>query len=76
MVAELRFVEGKLAQPNADGGSMLYFEKAKIDLIFDSGNVKKYKLTIPLGFTGVVELMEAELHFVDNEGWRVNSLKY
>ena len=68
--------KGKLAQPNADGGSMLYFEKAKIDLIFDSGNVKKYKLTIPLGFTGVVELMEAELHFVDNEGWRVNSLKY
>lgn len=67
--------KGKLAQPNADGGSLLNFAKAKIELLSDSGKVKKYKLTVPLGDTGMVEIMEGELHFVDNEGWRVNSLK-
>lgn len=67
--------KGKLAQPNADGGSLLNYNKAKIHLVFDSGEVKKYKLTVPLGDTGFVETMEGELHFVENEGWRVHSLK-
>ncbi|SOC40041.1 DL-endopeptidase inhibitor IseA family protein [Ureibacillus acetophenoni] len=67
--------KGKLAQPNADGGSLLNFANAKIELVLDSMDVKKYKLTVPLGDTGLVETMEGELHFVENEGWRVHSLK-
>ncbi|WP_052123972.1 DL-endopeptidase inhibitor IseA family protein [Ureibacillus manganicus] len=67
--------KGKLAQPNADGGSILNFAKAKIALVSDSGKVKKFTLTIPLGDTGSVETMQGELHFVENEGWRVHSLK-
>ncbi len=66
---------GKLAQPNADGGSLLNFEKAKIELLSDTGKVKKFKLSIPLGDQNIVETMEGELHFVENEGWRVHSLK-
>ncbi|HWL23394.1 MAG TPA: DL-endopeptidase inhibitor IseA family protein [Ureibacillus sp.] len=67
--------KGKLAQPNADGGSLLNFAKAKIELISDNGKVKKYKLTVPLGDTGSFETMEGELHFVENEGPRVHYLK-
>ncbi len=67
--------KGRLAQPNADGGSLLNFEKAKIDVVSDTGAVKRFKLTIPLGDSKIVETMIGELHFVENEGWRVASLK-
>nr|WP_106781026.1 DL-endopeptidase inhibitor IseA family protein [Lysinibacillus timonensis] len=66
--------KGQLAQPNADGGSLLNFEKATIKLLEDSSNVKKYELTVPLGETGEVETVKGELHYVDDEGWRVHSI--
>ncbi|BDH62998.1 hypothetical protein MTP04_31280 [Lysinibacillus sp. PLM2] len=66
---------GKLAQPNADGGSLLDFAKATIKQTYNSTTVKKYELKIPLGDTNEVAVMEGELRFVEGQGWRVSSLK-
>lgn len=66
---------GKLAQPNADGGSLLDFAKATIKQTYNSTTVKKYELTIPLGDTKEVAVMEGELRFVEGQGWRISSLK-
>ncbi|PKC50290.1 hypothetical protein RhiirA1_406100, partial [Rhizophagus irregularis] len=46
---------GKLAQPNADGGSLLDFKKGAIKLLTDAATVKEYELSIPLGDTKEVE---------------------
>lgn len=66
---------GKLAQPNADGGSILNWEKATITQTSNSTTVKKYELKVQLGEEKEYEIMVGELGFVEGQGWRVNSLK-
>lgn len=66
---------GKLAQPNADGGSILNWDKATIKQTLNSTTVKKYELKVPLGESKEVETMVGELRFVPGQGWRVQDLK-
>ncbi|MFJ8235928.1 S-layer homology domain-containing protein [Ureibacillus sp. NPDC094379] len=74
---QLRFItrNGKLAQPNADGGSILNWEKATIKQTLNSTTVKKYELKVPLGESKEVETMIGELRFVPGQGWRVQALE-
>lgn len=60
--------DGKAAQPNADGGSLLNWSKAEVAEIA-SGNVK---LNVPLGDTGEFEEKTVSLINEENKGWRVN----
>ncbi len=73
---QLRFIthNGKLAQPNADGGSILNWEKATIKLSTTSATVKKYELKVPLGDTKEIDTMVGELRYVPGQGWRVQEL--
>ncbi|RHW37414.1 hypothetical protein D1B33_07660 [Lysinibacillus yapensis] len=67
--------DGKLAQPNADGGSILNWEKAKIKQTMNSTSVKKYELKVPLGDAQEVDTMLGELRYVPGQGWRVQRLE-
>ncbi|TFI48871.1 hypothetical protein E4O93_05520 [Diaphorobacter sp. DS2] len=40
---------GKLAQPNADGGSLLNYEKAEIVKVKDLGTEMQFDIKVPLG---------------------------
>lgn len=46
-----RFItyKGKLAQPNADGGSLLEWNKAKVKLLYQRKDVRLYQFTVPYG---------------------------
>ncbi|MFT4416603.1 NlpC/P60 family protein [Fredinandcohnia humi] len=63
--------EGKLAQPEADGGSILQWNKAVAKLISSKGNERIYKLTVPLGDTGQNEFFHVQCQNVTNIGWRI-----
>lgn len=41
--------EGRMAQPNADGGSILQWDKAQAELAKESGNAKQFEMKVPLG---------------------------
>ncbi len=73
---ELGFIthNGKLAQPNADGGSLLNWEKALGTLTKGSTTVKTYELKVPLGELNEVETVMGELRYVPGQGWKVHSL--
>ncbi|MBW8351869.1 FG-GAP-like repeat-containing protein [Bacillus sp. IITD106] len=63
---------GKLAQPNADGGSLVNHEKAIIIGMRDNGNEKEFDLKTPLGSSFYYE----SIHVVftkTSDGWRISS---
>lgn len=66
---------GKLAQPNADGGSILNWEKCAIKQTMNSTTVKKYEMKVPLGDTAEFEIMVGELRYIPGQGWRVQVLE-
>lgn len=68
-------VKGKLAQPVADGGSLLNYSKASINSIKGSELKREFELIVPLGDTGLKEKTHGELQFVVGSGWRVSNLK-
>jgi iseA protein len=50
-IKKYRFIEyrGKLAQPNADGGSLLQWNKAKAKLIYQRKDIRLYEFSVPYG---------------------------
>ncbi|MFC4411471.1 DL-endopeptidase inhibitor IseA family protein [Chungangia koreensis] len=77
LIKQLGIVEinGKLAQPDADGGSLLNYNKASINSIKGSELKREFELIVPLGDTGLKEKTHGELQFVVGSGWRVSNLK-
>lgn len=65
---------GKLAQPNADGGSLADWNKAILKLTKNSTTSKTYEMKVPLGDLGIYETEKGELSFVAGKGWRVQSV--
>lgn len=65
-------INGRLAQVNADGGSMWDWNQAKVRLLQDGGNQKTFLFTVPHG--GINDQMEREvkLRFVKGMGWRLD----
>jgi hypothetical protein len=68
----IREINGKLAQPNADGGSLRNWNDSKAALIKDGTTQKTYSLTVPVGDMGDHEQHEIQVLFVDGKGWRVD----
>ena len=75
LIKELGIIthEGALAQPNADGGSILNWDKAIIKEISRTLTEKHFEIVIPLGDTTDKEILQGTLQFVKGEGWRVQS---
>jgi hypothetical protein len=65
-------VNGRLAQPNADGGSILDWSKAKATLIEDRIDQKTYLFNVPIGDTGTRENHRMTVRYVEGKGWRLD----
>jgi hypothetical protein len=69
----IREINGKLAQPNADGGSLRNWNESKATLNKDESSKKTYSLAVPIGDTGEKEVHELQVQFIAGKGWRINS---
>ncbi|TDF91025.1 DL-endopeptidase inhibitor IseA family protein [Paenibacillus piri] len=67
-------VNGKLAQPNADGGSLRNWNGAKAVLVRDGADLKTYAMTVPVGDTGETEQHEVKVRLVPGKGWRLDGM--
>ena len=78
IIKDLRIIEqkGVLAQPNADGGSALNWEKAKIKEISSSNHAKRFEIKMPIGDSSDIQTLTGELRYVKEvEAWRVHRLE-
>ncbi|RST58453.1 hypothetical protein D5F11_017570 [Siminovitchia terrae] len=64
--------EGKLAQPNVDGGSLLNYENAVIVLRKDNGMEKEFDLKVSLGNSLSFEYVHV-VFSKTKDGWRISS---
>ncbi|RID84348.1 hypothetical protein D1953_14200 [Peribacillus asahii] len=64
--------KGKLAQVEADGGSLLQWNKAKAKYDSTIGKEKIYKLTVPVGDTGQYEQFNVSFRYVKSKGWKIS----
>ncbi|KKK33587.1 hypothetical protein WQ57_23500 [Mesobacillus campisalis] len=73
-VKRMKFIEheGRLAQPNADGGSLANFEKAEVVQVSGNSEVKKVDIKVPLGSSLSYELVPIEIQKTE-AGWRISS---
>ena len=63
--------KGKLAQPNADGGSLLEWDKAKVKLLDQRKGVRLYEFTVPYGEK--VQYAKQKVTFVKvGSKWQIN----
>ena len=74
-IKKYSFVEykGKFAQPNADGGSLLDWDKAKGKLIYQRKDIRLYQFTVPLGDTKEVSIQKVTFVKVNGE-WLINAI--
>ncbi|WP_201318641.1 DL-endopeptidase inhibitor IseA family protein [Paenibacillus sp. EPM92] len=63
-------IEGKLAQPNADGGSRMEWENAQATFIQEGNGVKTFRFSVPIEDS--FEVKEIKLRFVEGKGWRID----
>lgn len=63
-------IEGKLAQPNADGGSMTGWSEAAAKLIQEDAGMKTFRFSVPL--YDQFEEKEITLRYVEGKGWRID----
>jgi hypothetical protein len=63
---------GLLAQPNADGGSLLSYKNATVINVKDSGSEIQYDLRVPLGNSLAFEVVHVVFRKTE-EGWRISS---
>ncbi|MBP1155450.1 MULTISPECIES: DL-endopeptidase inhibitor IseA family protein [unclassified Paenibacillus] len=63
-------IEGKLAQPEADGGSALEWSNASAKLIQEGKGTKTYRFQVPI--FDEFEEREVKLRYVEGKGWRID----
>ncbi|WP_054955735.1 DL-endopeptidase inhibitor IseA family protein [Paenibacillus dakarensis] len=63
--------DGRLAQPNADGGSILDWANAKIELTGESKNHKTFRYIVPAGGSDK-KTMNIGFSYVEGSGWRID----
>ncbi|MBY0147262.1 IseA DL-endopeptidase inhibitor family protein [Neobacillus niacini] len=63
---------GKLIQPNADGGSLLNYERTEVVQKKDKGNEMEVDLKVPVGDTNSFEFVHISFQKTEN-GWRIFS---
>ncbi|PLT28135.1 IseA DL-endopeptidase inhibitor family protein [Peribacillus deserti] len=64
--------KGKIAQPNADGGSLLEWSKAKGKLIYQRTDVKQYEFSVPVPVSKKPEKVKVTYVKV-NGHWKINA---
>jgi hypothetical protein len=64
-------VDGKLAQPNADGGSILDWSAAKAVFVEDGADSKTFRLTLQNENVGT-QTSELHVRYVEGKGWRID----
>lgn len=65
---------GRLAQPNADGGSLLQWNKAQATLIRYANGIAEYELKVPYGEEGAIEFDIRRIQLKhETDGWKVNT---
>ncbi|WP_165452460.1 DL-endopeptidase inhibitor IseA family protein [Paenibacillus thalictri] len=66
-------INGRLAQPNADGGGSLNWAEAKATLVKDSTDKKTFKLNVPFyDVDHTHEEIEVQYRFIPGYGWRID----
>ncbi|WP_409292439.1 IseA DL-endopeptidase inhibitor family protein [Peribacillus sp. SCS-37] len=70
-----RFItyKGKIAQPNADGGSLLQWEKAKGKVIYKRQGVKLYEFAVPVPYSKTPEKVKVTYVYVMGS-WKINAM--
>ncbi|WP_052948798.1 DL-endopeptidase inhibitor IseA family protein [Mesobacillus campisalis] len=63
---------GKLAQLEADGGSLLNWEQAEAELVREEKQSAVYRLFVPVGETGERQTYIAEYQNLKSSGWRIS----
>jgi hypothetical protein len=63
-------IEGKLAQPNADSGSMMGWDNASAKLMQEGKGIKTFQFSVPLYDN--YEVKEIKLRYVEEKGWRID----
>jgi iseA protein len=74
-IKKYKFIEykGKMAQPNADGGSLLEWEKAKGKLIYQRKDIRLFQYSVPYG--DPVQYAKQKVTFVKVKGkWQINAI--
>lgn len=66
-------IGGRLAQPNADGGSLLNWAQAAVKLVQNGDSQKTYHFSVPLGDGEAgYEERDITVRRVDGKGWRLD----
>ncbi|WP_316570558.1 DL-endopeptidase inhibitor IseA family protein [Neobacillus sp. YIM B06451] len=65
--------KGKLAQPEADGGSLLQWDKAEAQFVRNDKNVKVFRLVVPVGDSAEKEAYIVRYNYYPSIGYRVSS---
>ncbi len=68
--------QGKMAQVEADGGSLLQWEKANTEYLKTEKNRKFYRVTVPVGETDQKVMYIVKLKYVGKVGWRIDQEPY
>lgn len=68
--------KGKMAQPEADGGSLLQWDKAKAVYLKTENKSRLYKLTVPVGESKELETFHAEVLYLQGKGWKISERPY
>ncbi|MFT4413795.1 DL-endopeptidase inhibitor IseA family protein [Fredinandcohnia humi] len=70
--------KGKLAQLEADGGSLLQWQKATAEFVKEDKKTKTkyYRLTVPVGDTTEKQVFIVEYQYVEKSGWKISKKPY
>ncbi|WP_421383518.1 DL-endopeptidase inhibitor IseA family protein [Bacillus salacetis] len=68
--------KGKMAQVEADGGSLLQWDRAAAREISSSSKEKIYKLIVPVGETDELEVNHAHFTYQPKAGWKINQMEF
>lgn len=78
LIKDMGIIEyhGKLAQPEADGGSLLDWSKAKAYHLKSYGHKKTYKVVVPIGDTKSKSVYFLQMKKHPHHGWKVDELTF
>ncbi|MEH7886700.1 DL-endopeptidase inhibitor IseA family protein [Bacillus sp. JJ1609] len=68
--------KGKMAQPEADGGTLLQWDKAIVKFDEVSGKERVYTLLVPVGETEEVSAYKLSANYLPKHGWKISKLDY
>ena len=67
---------GKLAQPEADGGSLLQWDKAEAIHLKTDGKMQVFKLVVPIGETTEKSIYHVHFKQVAKKSWKIDTFEY